>query len=195
MSSHHIVRENQEPALLIAHARALSFQKIQELLEWMPTVIVVYTEVEQVLSWGIKVDVVFVPQNEIEFWRNRLMDQAPVKLITFNPDDDLFTVGLYFLNASRATGVNILMADKLDLDKLLLYSNLNVEVFIENKRWGLIKSGKVDKWFPQGSMFSIYPSPRNVEIKPAAVADIPIAQDGVLSFFSDYPFWLGEALY
>lgn len=33
MSSHHIVRENQEPALLIADAHAISFEKIQELLE------------------------------------------------------------------------------------------------------------------------------------------------------------------
>ena len=57
MSSHHFVKEDQEPALIIADASAVSFEKIQELLEWSPTVIVMESSLEMVLSWGIKMDV------------------------------------------------------------------------------------------------------------------------------------------
>ena len=58
MSSHHIVRENQEPALVIADMSALPVEWPQQLLEWSPTVTVFDSAVEAVRNLGIKLDVV-----------------------------------------------------------------------------------------------------------------------------------------
>lgn len=54
MSSHHFVKENQEPALLILCTEAIPFEKLQEILEWSPTVITTEGCIEKVLGWGIK---------------------------------------------------------------------------------------------------------------------------------------------
>src|SRR6187401_1995035 len=132
MSSHHIVRENQEPVLLIANAHAILFEKIQELLEWMPTVVVLSSEVERVISWGIKVDVVIVPIDELTKWQDRLIDQAPVKLISFNPGADPLATAIYFLVASKANAVNCLLRDTDDLKKMATYSQLDTEAFVDN---------------------------------------------------------------
>ncbi|MBK7651966.1 MAG: hypothetical protein IPJ20_16275 [Flammeovirgaceae bacterium] len=102
MSSHHIVRENQEPALLIAHAHAISFEKVQELLEWMPTIVVVETEIETVLSWGIKIDIAVVSAAKLSTWSNRLADQTPVRIISYQPTEYPLISALNFLATTEA---------------------------------------------------------------------------------------------
>lgn len=57
MTSHHVIREKQEPALIIANGEACSFELLGELLEWSPLVIVLDSAINRVLELGIKVDV------------------------------------------------------------------------------------------------------------------------------------------
>lgn len=57
MSSHHIIRDAQEPALIIANGEACSSELLGELLEWSPLVIVLDSAINRVLELGIKVDV------------------------------------------------------------------------------------------------------------------------------------------
>ncbi|MCY7352262.1 MAG: thiamine diphosphokinase [Cytophagaceae bacterium] len=56
MSSHHIVRENQEPALIIANGEACSAELLGQLLEWSPYVVVLDGAIHRVLDLGIKID-------------------------------------------------------------------------------------------------------------------------------------------
>lgn len=57
MSSHHIVRDDQEPALIIANGEACSLTLLHQLLEWSPFIIVLDTAIDRVMELGIKVDV------------------------------------------------------------------------------------------------------------------------------------------
>ncbi|WP_396175833.1 thiamine diphosphokinase [Flavobacterium sp.] len=57
MSSHHIVKDDQEPALIIANGAACSQELLGQLLEWSPLVIVLDSAIDRVLELGIKVDV------------------------------------------------------------------------------------------------------------------------------------------
>ncbi len=57
MSSHHIVRDDQEPALIIANGEACSDGLLGQLLEWSPLVVVLDSAIERVLEKNIKVDV------------------------------------------------------------------------------------------------------------------------------------------
>lgn len=56
MSSHHIVREGQEPALIIANGESCSRLLTDQLLEWSPFVVVLDGAVNRVLDMGIKFD-------------------------------------------------------------------------------------------------------------------------------------------
>ncbi len=58
MSSHHIVREKQEPALIILSTQNFEEEYLGQLLEWSPTVIVAESIIEQVQSLGIKIDII-----------------------------------------------------------------------------------------------------------------------------------------
>ncbi|MCU0441872.1 MAG: thiamine diphosphokinase [Bacteroidia bacterium] len=57
MSSHHFVKEGQEPALIIANGEACSTELLGQLLEWSPFVVVLDGAIKRVLDIGIKVDV------------------------------------------------------------------------------------------------------------------------------------------
>ncbi len=56
MSSHHIVREKQEPALLVLGLDSFSDELLGQLLEWSPTVIVTELTAERINAYGIKID-------------------------------------------------------------------------------------------------------------------------------------------
>ncbi len=58
MSSHHIVRDDQEPALIIANGESCSQELMNQLLEWSPYIVVLDAAIERVLELNIKVDVI-----------------------------------------------------------------------------------------------------------------------------------------
>ena len=87
MSSHHIVRDDQEPALIIANGAACSDELMGQLLEWSPLVIVLDTAIERVIPLNIKVDVLlgdfdngFDPNDFIRL-------QYPIEVI-YTPDQN-----------------------------------------------------------------------------------------------------------
>jgi thiamine pyrophosphokinase len=57
MSSHHIVREAQEPALIIANGEQCSSDLLSQLLEWSPFIVVLDGALKRVLDLQIKFDV------------------------------------------------------------------------------------------------------------------------------------------
>ena len=78
MSSHHIVRDEQEPALLIDDPFALQLDFIELLLEWSPTVVVTANALDEVLHWGIKIDVVIAHISDVKRIKPRIQDQRPI---------------------------------------------------------------------------------------------------------------------
>jgi thiamine pyrophosphokinase len=70
-SSHHIVRDDQEPALIIASC--LRSELLGQLLEWSPLVIVLDSAMERVMKLDIKVDVLledFDRDFDAEYYKN-----------------------------------------------------------------------------------------------------------------------------
>ncbi len=194
MSSHHIVRENQEPALLIANAHAISFEKIQELLEWMPTVVVLSSEVNTVVAWGIKVDVVITPLAEMAYWRDRLVEQTPIRFISFNPVDDPIVTAFYFLIALKSVAVNCLLGSIDDLKRIETFSNLDIEAFVDHKLWRHIRKGQFEKWLPEGATLSLLPHEMDAEFSQFVSGQYRNPVDGMVSLKSTHSFWVGEEL-
>ena len=56
MSSHHIVRDNQEPALIIANGADCSDALLQQLMEWSPYVLALDGAVHRLLARKLRFD-------------------------------------------------------------------------------------------------------------------------------------------
>lgn len=180
MSSHHIVREDQEPALLIADAHAVPFEILQQLLEWSPTVLVVEKALQEVITWGIKIDVVIAPVGNIPKLTESLQDQFPLKLISCQGEDDAIATALYFLIAVKQKAVNIISSEQLENFETFA---LDVSVLQSGKRWSFIRSGLYQKWIPAG---------REVHVFPHKQDTIKTTQDGRVVIRKENGFWVAE---
>lgn len=163
MSSHHIVRDEQEPALLIDNASALSSEFVDLLLEWSPTVIVTTYALDEVLTWGIKIDVVVAQLNDIEKLKAKLKPQSPVQLLGFE-SDDLLSCAYIFLSDQKNTAVNVLakLYDSRVLDLASEYvDTLDTVIYYNDKKWIYLPKGKFEKWVSTGQLFGIHPVARN----------------------------------
>jgi thiamine pyrophosphokinase len=111
MSSHHIVKDNQEPALIIANGESCSFELLGQLLEWSPFVIVLDRAMERVIELEIKVDVLlgdfdrdFDPQHYLE-------KQFPLTIVhTPNQDKTDLEKAFDYLIEKGHSAVNVVWA-------------------------------------------------------------------------------------
>ncbi|EMS32873.1 thiamine pyrophosphokinase [Mariniradius saccharolyticus AK6] len=202
MSSHHFVKENQEPALLILEMEGLSFETVAPLLEWVPTVLVSQTEVWTVISWGIKIDVILA---DLDFQRanyHLLEEQYPVKFLGVQ-HGKYFQEGLQYLVATKHYAVNIIGLAPWEFEVFPSKElGLDIVLWKSGIRYFPIAGGRFKKWFPKGSLFSYSEKP----IKLAMIHDGLETQisfsgkrnlaleEGTTEFFADGFFWLGEKI-
>jgi thiamine pyrophosphokinase len=182
MSSHHFVREDQEPALLIADANSIAFDVVQQLLEWSPTVMVQESELQEVLAWGIKLDVVVAHENNAKKLALELQNQVPIKFISYTDETEALSTALYFLIASKQKAVNILSDEPLEIFES--FSSLDLSVFQQGKRWSLVRSGHFEKWLTAGSALEIY-------FKGSITREV-LERDGVVEIKREGNFWVAE---
>jgi hypothetical protein len=185
MSSHHFVKEGQEPALLIVDA--LPFSQIGSVLEWVPMVIVMYPALDDVLSWGIKIDRVIAPAEEIDRLKDFLTDQAPVELTAIEPGKDPVAIALSELIESGQTAVNILCNDPWPLFRLEWKSGIQASIITSEIKWSLVTSGSYKKWLSSGTKLSLYLAENQ------GLRGVDVENDGLITISETGIFWVGES--
>lgn len=193
MSSHHFVKEGQEPALVILEA--FSLEAVEPLLEWAPLVVVFENALEEVLRWGIKLDVVVARKENIASHDSRLSDQGPLEFLEY--DTDHMRSIMAFLIGKKQSAVTIVSNAHDEPIKTSQYfgDKLNVSILTASKRWSYIAVGHFKKWFPQNAILEIRAAaPVNVVGKPFSGTQLVMAADGILSIESSEGFWVGESV-
>jgi len=146
MSSHHIVKEKQEPALYIHELGEFNEEYLGQLLEWSPTLIVNASEYEKIISLGLKVDIVVNPTDLPSTY------QENTKTI-MGPGDEFNTV-LNFLMAQKYDAVNIIGVGMKLIDLEYYIPEINIVLFdATRKTYAITKGFKV--WKPKGAIYYI----------------------------------------
>lgn len=165
MSSHHIVREKQEPALIIANGEACSEELLGQLLEWSPFVVVLDHAIYRVLDLGIKIDVWmgdFDQDHDFEEIRAR---QEPLEIIA-TPDqektdlekaiDFLIDRGFPAANIVWATGRRADHAIT-NITNMVRYKERIRLVMFDDYSKIFPLSGVFEKWYVAGTPISLIP--------------------------------------
>ncbi|WP_421941694.1 thiamine pyrophosphokinase [Pedobacter sp.] len=186
MSSHHIVKEKQEPALYIDELGHFNEELLGQLLEWSPTLLVNGENYDKILSLGLKVDVL-VNGSTSETQENTKAIQGPV---------DSLMVAINYLFEERYPAVNVI-TDKFDLEKFAGFSDkINMVVFTDRAKYYTIKSG-FSVWKPAGSEFNIlgnsYLEVSNLMQNEDGIFNV--VNDGFVEFtFSGQPIFISEPI-
>jgi len=182
MSSHHIVREKQEPALLVLGLDHFSEEMLGQLLEWSPTVITTPLTAEQIDAFGIKVDIIIA--DEIGEGM-----QSDVKLIS-PAGDTTIIAALKFLVAKAYPSVNI-VTDELQLDILTDFADkINLVIFYNGQKIYAIHSG-FTKWKPRGENIRLLSADLNMQttgLDDKGDSRFVTTTDGFVTFTFNQPY-------
>lgn len=182
MSSHHIIREKQEPALLVLGLNNFPDELLGQLLEWSPTVIVTEQTGESINAYGIKID--WLISNE---FNDQL--QSDIKWMPAG-NGTIVETALKYLIAHGYNAVNVI-ADELQLkDYLLFVEKIDVVIFYNNKKICAIYSG-YSKWKPAGEIIEFLLEPQQLYTSGLVMLSHNLyktKQDGFFSIQFDQPF-------
>ena len=165
MSSHHIVRDDQEPALIIANGASCNIELLGQLLEWSPLVIVLDSAIERVLDLGIKVDVLlgdFDRGFDPNYYKEK---QYPLEIV-YTPDQNKTDLEKAFdyLIERKIPAVNVVWATGRRADHTITNitnisryrDRLNIVVHDDHSKVFLLPK-KFEKWYPANTTISLIP--------------------------------------
>lgn len=147
MSSHHIVRERQEPALLVTDIYSIDAELVGQLLEWSPTIIADVNSYEAISSQAYKVDVIFTPI-PID------LPQEHIKTVLY--EENYIVSALNYLIQEGYKAVNVLGSgfDKEILERFVAAIDI---VWLHNDTRTIFVQSGFEKWMPAGDELSIAP--------------------------------------
>ena len=165
MSSHHIVRDDQEPALIIANGASCQPELLGQLLEWSPIVVVFESAMERVMELDIKVDILigdfdrnFDPEKYQE-------EQFPIEII-HTPDQNKTDLEKAFdyLIARNIPAVNVVWATGKRADHTITnittiskYRNVLKIVLLDDHSKIFLLPKKFEKWYTANTPISLIP--------------------------------------
>lgn len=165
MSSHHIVRDDQEPALIIANGESCSSELLGQLLEWSPIVIVLDSAITRVLELGIKVDVL-LGDFDRNFNAEKYKDsQYPIEIVyTPNQNKTDLEKAFDYLIERKIPAVNVVWATGRRADhtitnvtNIIRYQNDLKIVILDDYSKIFQLPKKFQKWYPAKTILSLIP--------------------------------------
>lgn len=169
MSSHHVVRDKQEPALILANGEACSRKLLDELLEWSPFVVVLDGAMKRVMKLGIKVDVLLgdFDRNELEFEEIKASQDAIEIVHTPDQEKTDLEKAIDFLIEKGHKAATILWATGRRADhtfaniaNLVRYRDQIILTLVDDfsSIYLLPKyPNRFTKWYPKGTILSLLP--------------------------------------
>ena len=165
MSSHHIVRDDQEPALIIANGASCQPELLGQLLEWSPLVVVLDSAIERVIHLDIKIDVLlgdFDRDFDPEVYKTK---QYPLEIV-HTPDQNKTDLekALDYLIERKMPAVNIVWATGkradhtiTNLTNIVRYRDLIKIVILDDHSKIFLLPNKFEKWYTAGTPISLIP--------------------------------------
>lgn len=155
MSSHHFVREKQEPALYIHSNDTLNIELLGELLEWSPYVIVDEHALYLVNHEPIKIDLVVqqeLSSDDIGLW---IANQSDVKVLNISKDANKLLTVLEYLEKEQHFAISLLACADKSIEELSVY-NHKLDIIQYNPNYkGFYINKHYSKWMQKDSMLEI----------------------------------------
>ncbi len=153
MSSHHFVKEKQEPSLLISSADYYNDEYVGQLLEWCPIVIVPDFLVSFIASKGIKIDIVL----QIGFSNKDLNDiyytQVNSRIIEIENKENWVQETIEILVQEKHNALNIIGDGLYQLQRFFI-KKIQIVVYSNKQKQYSIPS-VFNKWYKAGMQIEI----------------------------------------
>lgn len=167
MSSHHVVRDGQEPALIVADGAPCSDELLDALLQWAPEVMALDQAFFRLQQQGIPVDYWLGDFDQVPDPHRWAPAHAPTKVIPA-PDQNAtdFQKGVRWMAGRGYRNLHVVWATGRRMDhtfdnicssaRLARELHIQLTLFDDFTRIDTIRPG-FSKWFPAGTVLSLLP--------------------------------------
>lgn len=165
MSSHHIVRDDQEPALIIANGQECNQELLVQLLEWSPLIVVLDSAIERVMKYDLKVDVLIGDFDRNFNFEKYHESQFPIEIIHAKDQNktDLEKAFDYLIER-KIPAVNVVWATGkrsdhtiANITNIVQYRDLLKIVILDDHSKIFLLPYKFEKWYTANSIISLIP--------------------------------------
>lgn len=159
MSSHHFVKEKQEPALFIHSEQSLNLELLGQLLEWSPFVIADEHVLYYINHEPIKIDLI-IQQNlsdeEIDEWT---ANQADLSILKLSSTENKLMAVLQYLEKENHKALSLLACSDEQIKKLQdIPTNIDIIQYADEYK-GFFMMHDFKKWKVKDSVFEIFDAP------------------------------------
>jgi len=196
VSSHHFVKEGQEPALILAEA--FSITQVSYLLEWAPLVVTLPDALDSVLMWRIKTDVVLLPAADEKVAGHLRANQDALEIRLLLIDEHPLESALRHVIARTQKHVHVwgTASEATFRCAEKFVADVGVSIVEPGMKWSAI-AREFSKWYPENAVISIY-AKSDVEISGPRMSQtrsgVQIIEAGLITVRSKKSFWVGEFL-
>ncbi len=185
MSSHHIVREKQEPALFILSLNGFDEELLGQLLEWSPTLLIVGNIYKQVALMGIKIDVIIDNEQHNGFPEEIIIETTA--------KTNALTAGINYLISKGYPAVNLICNNFNYIEIKPFVKKIDLVVFANHKKYYPIKKG-FSKWSVANTTIQIFGNIKTYYgLKKLNEDTFVTIKDGFYSFdFTQYCIFIAE---
>lgn len=193
MSSHHFVKEKQEPALLILADEEINVPLLQSLLEWSPLVVADEKTLFLLNHDPIKIDVVLhsaMPNDDLELF---IGNQDGIAIVDVQSDHTAMQAGLEYLKrVSMHTACNIIGAKVSDFLNLQNHFKGLDLIFYDAEQRIFFVEKSFSKWKQQGSKLIIPDTEISYSNLQGVAPNYEVVADGLVTIKSSKRFSIIE---
>lgn len=193
MSSHHVIRDGQEPPVLLADAEASQHPLLPDLLEWSPVTICLDVAVPGLLRRGLKADYILCLKSAPDQWRYILDDNYSAQVVSTPGWPSVTEVVKQVLAEVHADHLHIVTGQEAERDWMASFGK--VVVFTPSRKWSHYTTGTFRKWMPAGQELWVEGSFGEVEGNVRYQTDcIETTASGMVRINGLLDAWIGEPL-
>ena len=188
MSSHHFVKEGQEPAVLVTAEDISKFRYFDQVAGWNPIVICMEPSLNTLMLNSIHVDHVIIGDRETnsEIY-SALWPHLKIHKLDMGDVDSVLTEILSDVSARHL----MIVSDEFNYQ--IEYGQFGLTVLTPTEKWVRIDGGVFKSWYPKGSHILLRGTGIMINENEAS-EEYHVVNDGLLVIEASSLFWVGIEL-
>lgn len=201
MSSHHFVKDKQEPALLILGKTEMDEESIGQLLEWSPSIWISENSLEEALRLGIHIDGIFYTNPlQKEYINEQLAAFLTLEYVLIEKENLLSSILNYLIDTNHKA-VNIVGLK--NLSSVLLFEKskaIDIIIYDVGHKSYICTKPVFTKWMSKGSRLKIcgdkkIPVASLLNMQQETENTFGVIEDGIVEIiFEQGPVLISEEL-
>ncbi len=191
MSSHHVIRDGQEPPVFLLNEASVQHPLLGDLLEWSPLTICLDQAVPALIRKGFKADHILCQTSDPSQWHYVFDQHYSVSLVKVGNWEEVISAVKAILDTNAADFLHVLASNETSKKPFEIFDK--VVFFSAEVKWTWYREGKYRKWMEAGSRVLLEGGYKEIIGEYLDQGDsIETTETGIIEMKGLEKIWIGE---